>query len=299
MWSRSSGSPYQRGLHVSGSMTKPLGVTGLDAAVAGIDAHRRRSQRLAVGVCRGELLTGEANRSSYRSVDAMQPEDLDRLPEPARRYLEHAIAPGTPDATTARLQMRGSIKLGKRWLQFRAHETLTPHEGFVWKARVGADLLRVRLTRRRRRKAPLEVSRGGESRARGRARYLAQRSRPCGGRSHLGSDRARSPASVSSGRQPTTRTPPLEFAVGDVDVQLHLTLDTNGQVVSARFDRWGDPRVEGTFADHPFGMEVTDYATFSGVTIPSAGRVGWDFGTDGWEKGEFFRYRITELTLET
>ena len=32
--------------------------------------------------------------------------------------------------------MRGSIKLGKRWLPFRARETLTPHVGFVWAGRV-------------------------------------------------------------------------------------------------------------------------------------------------------------------
>ena len=37
--------------------------------------------------------------------------------------------------------------------------------------------------------------------------------------------------------------------------------------------------------------------SFGGVTIPSAGRVGWFFGTDRWPGGEFFRFEITDLRL--
>jgi len=69
--------------------------------------------------------------------------ELERLPEPARRHLAQAIAPGTPLVTSARLRMRGHIKVG-RWLPFRAHQVLNPHNGFVWTARaagiiVGSD----------------------------------------------------------------------------------------------------------------------------------------------------------------
>jgi len=42
---------------------------------------------------------------------------------------------------------------------------------------------------------------------------------------------------------------------------------------------------------------VTGSATFDGVTIPQAGRVGWFWGTDRWTKYEFFRYEITHLEL--
>ena len=61
-------------------------------------------------------------------------EELEGLPEPARRHLTQAIAPGTPLAAAARLRMRGRIKVG-RWLPFRAHQVLNPHHGFVWTAR--------------------------------------------------------------------------------------------------------------------------------------------------------------------
>lgn len=45
--------------------------------------------------------------------------ELEGLPEAVHRHLQAAIAPGTPLATSARLRMRGQLKLG-RWLPFRS-----------------------------------------------------------------------------------------------------------------------------------------------------------------------------------
>jgi len=44
---------------------------------------------------------------------------LSGLAEAARRYLEHAIAPGALLASAVRLRMHGEIKL-RRWLPFTA-----------------------------------------------------------------------------------------------------------------------------------------------------------------------------------
>ena len=68
------------------------------------------------------------------------PADLEGLPAPVRRYLVASIAPGTAPARTARLTMRGKIRIG-RWLPFRAHELLTPLDGFVWSARAAGVIL--------------------------------------------------------------------------------------------------------------------------------------------------------------
>src|SRR5205823_8064675 len=59
---------------------------------------------------------------------------------PVQRYFRAAIAPGTPLALAARLEMQGSIKIGGRWLPFRATEVLAPQRGFVWSARVSGGL---------------------------------------------------------------------------------------------------------------------------------------------------------------
>jgi hypothetical protein len=55
-------------------------------------------------------------------------------PEPARRWLSHAIAPGTPLWDRPELTMHGQIKLG-RWRPFTARQVLTPPGGYVWAAK--------------------------------------------------------------------------------------------------------------------------------------------------------------------
>ena len=75
---------------------------------------------------------------------------------------------------------------------------------------------------------------------------------------------------------------------------LELRLDPAGRVVSLAFDRWGDPDGRG-FGWHRFGGKFTGWASFGGLTIPSAGRLGWHPGGDRFTEGEFFRYRITAL----
>jgi len=50
-------------------------------------------------------------------------DDFTHLPFVARRYLEHAIAPGTKLASAVRLQMHGEIKL-KNWIPFKAEQVI-------------------------------------------------------------------------------------------------------------------------------------------------------------------------------
>src|ERR1700712_1808397 len=57
------------------------------------------------------------------------------LPAAARRYLGHAIAPGTPLASAVRLRMHGEIKL-KGWLPFTAEQVISWQQGMIWKATV-------------------------------------------------------------------------------------------------------------------------------------------------------------------
>ena len=67
--------------------------------------------------------------------------ELEGLPDPVRRHFKEAIAPGTPLATSASFRMHGSIKLGRRWVPFRARQVLAPHHGFVWAASAGGVIV--------------------------------------------------------------------------------------------------------------------------------------------------------------
>ena len=48
--------------------------------------------------------------------------ELQSLPDPVCRYLRTSIAAGTPLARSARFGMRGSVKLGRWWIPFRARQ---------------------------------------------------------------------------------------------------------------------------------------------------------------------------------
>jgi hypothetical protein len=67
-------------------------------------------------------------------LDAFDPDAILGLPEPARRWLTHAIEPGLPLVDAVELEMHGEVRLGNRWLRFTAIEALVPDSGFVWSA---------------------------------------------------------------------------------------------------------------------------------------------------------------------
>jgi hypothetical protein len=81
-----------------------------------------------------------ANLTQAGTRDVFGEDELVGLPAPVQRYFRASIAVGAPLAPAARIEMRGSIKIGLRWLPFRATEVLAPHRGFVWFARVAGGL---------------------------------------------------------------------------------------------------------------------------------------------------------------
>lgn len=223
------------------------------------------------------------------------PDELAGQPEQVRRYLSKAIKPGTPRAAGARLEMRGRIRLG-RWLPFRARQLLAPGYGTFWAARVagvitgsdryvdgrgGMDWKVLGL-------APLvhaegdDVSRSAAERAGGESIWVPTALLPGPGVTWTVIDDER----VG-----------VQFAVDGRPLHLEHRIDQSGRVVSSRFERWGDPDRSGAWGLHPFGVVVTRYGTFAGVSIPVAGHAGWHAGTDRWDDGQFFQYEITAYEL--
>src|SRR5579864_5467829 len=78
----------------------------------------------------------------WASRDRFEPDNYADIPPAARLYLEHAIAPGTVLASSARLQMRGEIKL-KKWHKFTAEQLIQNSHEFIWKARTYLKGMRV------------------------------------------------------------------------------------------------------------------------------------------------------------
>ena len=190
--------------------------------------------------------------------------------------------------------MRGTIKLGTRWVPFRARETLAPARGFVWAGSAG------------------RVIRGADSYVDGESGLDWRLFGVIPVARASGRDAARSAAGRLAGEAvwlPPALLPRFGArwkAAGDgealvttdvdgLEVTSTLSIDDDGRLRAARFDRWGDPSGNGDFGWHRFGMLATSHRSFAGLTIPDSGRVGWHIGTDRWDEGEFFRYRITVL----
>jgi hypothetical protein len=80
-----------------------------------------------------EISLDELWESAPVSKEVFQPESLTHLPKTARRYLEHAIAPGTKIASAVRWKMHGKIKL-KKWIPFTAEQVVCWEHGLIWSA---------------------------------------------------------------------------------------------------------------------------------------------------------------------
>lgn len=243
----------------------------------------------------GTMADWEIRLCSGPPAEVFSGVELEGLPNPVRRYFQAAIAPGTPLAPCARLRMRGHVKVG-RWLPFSARQVLNPHEGFVWSARAagviagsdryvdGAGAMDWKLAGMvtvAHGDGP-DVSRSAAGRAGAEGIWVPTALLPRFGVTWSAHDEAHVTA---------------RHRLGSTPVEINLDLDPEGRIRSVVFDRWGDPDETGMWAWHPFGGEITGYRSFGGLTVPSAGRLGWHFGTDRWPAGEFFRYEITSLEV--
>jgi hypothetical protein len=228
-------------------------------------------------------------RGAREDTGRFDPDALQHLPEPAQRYLRHAIAPQTTLATAVRLTMKGEIRLG-RWRAFEGEEVLHCDRGFVWSARLrmfglpvsgydrlvdGVAELRWRLLGA----IPLVAGSGEDVRRSAAGRYGAESiwlpSAWCGAAVEWSSD---GPSHVRA-----TRT------IAGERVSVDLGIDEAGGVRTVALERWGNPGRE-PFRYHRFGGVVLREATFAGLTLPVELEAGWRFGTARFrDDGVFFR----------
>lgn len=219
------------------------------------------------------------------------PGQADLLPDPARRWVLHTIAPGTAMLRAVVLSTHGTIKLGS-WRRFRATQALLPLEGFVWSASACLGLLPVRGFDRYRAGA-------GEM----RWRLLDAFSLMSG----TGADITRSAAgrlacefvlAPAVALDPCVRWKALDerravasLPVGSQDHDVTLTIAPDGRLESVTMDRWGNPD-KGAYRQQLFGIECEDETVFDGFTLPARIRGGWWPGTARWPDGEFIRFAL-------
>ena len=194
--------------------------------------------------------------------------DLEGLPGPVASYFRAAVTPSTPLALSARLRMRGQIKIG-RWVPFTARQLLSPHVGFVWAARAAGivsgsdrfvdghgemDWRLFGLIRVMQGSGP-DVSRSAAERAAAEAVWVPTALLPGSGVEWSAEEDGRLSAC---------------FQIADYPVRLDFSMTEEGLIRSVIFDRWGDPDgTGGALADDPVAGEpyVTRILSKSGFPV--------------------------------
>jgi hypothetical protein len=245
---------------------------------------------------------GFANDELWESAPISErifnPESLTNIPETARRYLEHAIAPGTKLASAVRLKMHGEIKL-KTWIPFTAEQVICSEHGLIWSATawmngflpiVGSDRIIDGIGAMQWKLLGLfpamtasgaDITRSSIGRLQSESVCLP--SVFCGEDvSWTSTDSSALDSSLHS-----------SFIVQGERAELDFTIARTGRLKTFKLPRWGNPDGTDEFHDVDFGGTLEEEGTFCGYTIPTRLRIGWYFGTERFEsEGEFFRCTI-------
>jgi hypothetical protein len=213
----------------------------------------------------------------------------DDLPDAARRWVRHAIAPGTPLHRAATITMHGSIRLG-RWRPFTARQVLAPGRGFIWAAKSrlaglpisgfdrysnGAGEMRWRLAGR----VPLIHATGPDV------------TRSAVGR--LAAEFVCVPTSFPGARWsdgPAVDTAIATWSAGGQAVPVEVRVWPDGRLRSVVTRRWGDPGGR-PFGRYRFTVTVDAERTFAGVTVPAVYRAAWE------DDGDFYRATVSGVTF--
>jgi hypothetical protein len=217
------------------------------------------------------------------------------LPDPARRYLLHAIKPRSRLPGVAWLKMRGTVRSSAdaSWVPFEAEELLAA-EGFVRRATISSRIQKVgfesyvkgigRTAWRLRGVIPVERASGANVTRSLRERLpvdliwhpAALLPRPGVRWEAIDSERARVFVDVDGESQ---------------EMVFHIAPD--GALRKIRTHRWGNAGARGTpYREVSFGIDVIEETAFGAVTIPTRVLLSWE--PDSEEPLELFRPEIIE-----
>lgn len=232
-------------------------------------------------------------------------EEVTSLPTAARRYLAHAIAPGTPLAGSVVIGMEGRMGLqpGAEKTRFEARQILSLPKGMIWQAEVGEGWKAVE-------GADAYADGAGEMRwYLWRAIPVASGAGPDVSRSAAGRVALEAALFLPSALHPAyphgearwehvdDRTARVRLKVGDHELVPEIQVAPDGHLLRIEMMRWdpegpsGKPEEVRWVADG-FGEEET----FAGHTLPTTFRVTKNAGTAHVDT--FFEGRITSADYE-
>ncbi len=252
-------------------------------------------------------LTGRTGRRALVTWDRLawgrppdgtfDPESLADLPEPARRWLTHVIAPGAPLWHGVQLEMNGRIRKAG-WHRFRSVQLHGLPRGYLWAARLRFGLVTLR---------GFDSYLDGEAETRWSLfGHLPLKSASGGDLDRAAAGRAAIDAifvptacvgpAVTWHQGSTPDSAIAERHIGQLVLRPEITVAKDGSLVSVTMQRWSRPKGE-KWGDFAYGGLVGDELEFDGIRIPTTVRLGYYFGTERWAQGESYRATITSASF--
>lgn len=252
------------------------------------------------------LRDGHADKVQWARLAALQPANpapydpamVAQLPEPARRFFNFAIAPGTPLLTVAEIDMGGQFSLGSRddpgYQPMDARQILAAPKGFLWQLRLpgmvsGSDFgsdtgswTRFRIL------GLVPVARMGGDADHARASY---------GR-YIAEAVFWTPAALLPGPGVTWEalgrdTARVTVTHNGLSQAVDMQMDAQGQPLAIHFLRWSNANPEKIYRLQPFGGHLSDFREVQGFRIPFQVEAGNMFGTDGYFA--FYKAKLTAV----
>lgn len=238
-----------------------------------------------------------------RMLSEMPPVDprarLDSLPVSAQRLLRHAISDEAQPVRAVRFKAVGEIRPAKdgAWLPCLAYQTLRLPGGFTWRCYVKSGLMRLgggdhylagsggvhfwllgvfHAVKSRGK----DVARSAAHRALLEAMWFPPALLPGGNAEWL------------DGNDDTAR---VRLKLDEEELIVEYKIDQDGRIVSVKGERWGDQNDKHEWQPMTFGGTMESEASVQGYTIPTKFRVGWHYGTDRWDEGEFYRAELQDI----
>lgn len=232
--------------------------------------------------------------------ERFDPAMVEGLPEPAARFLRFAIAPGTPLAAAAEIDMGGELGLGTKeapgYRPMRARQILAAPHGLVWRLRAGG--------------APGIAGSDGMVGDRSWTRFwlggLVPVVRAGGDEDHLRSSLGRAVAEAAFWT-PAALLPQAGARWEAVDHEtaratlrhrgmtqsVDIRIDSEGRPLWVAIARWSAANPEREYRLQPFGGTLSDFRDVGGYRLPFRVEGGNLFGTPDYFP--FFRAEVEAI----
>ena len=250
------------------------------------------------------LFDDRAERLEWARLSALQPSYpstfnsslVADLPEPARRFFNFAIKPGTPLLSVAEIDMGGKFSLGTKdkpnYQPMNARQILASPMGFVWKLKIpgavpltGSDSGR---WTRFRILGLIPVARMEESVNHTRAafgRYVAE--------SVFWTPAAVLPGPGVVWQALGSDSSRVSVTGNGLTQEVDVKVDAEGRPVEVHFMRWTNANAEKQHRLQPFGGYLSDFREVQGFRVPFDVEAGNMFGTSDYFA--FFKAKVTAV----